>query len=456
VADAKGGGVTERRYFGTDGVRGAVGEGFFTPDFVLRLGWALGTVLRREGRGTVVVGKDTRVSGYMLESALEAGLSAAGMDCLLLGPMPTPAVAYLTRTFHARAGVVISASHNPYADNGIKLFSGQGEKLPDAVEAEIERCLDQPLTVVAATEIGKARRAVDAGGRYIEYCKRALADGLDLQGVRIVVDAANGAAYQVAPAVFRELGATVTAIGAAPDGFNINLDCGSTAPAALQHEVRRQGADLGVALDGDADRVVLVDAAGELVDGDEILGILALARHEAGTLGGGVVGTQMSNFGLEQALTGRGIAFLRAKVGDRYVMELLRAYGWLLGGETSGHVLCLDRTTTGDGLVTALQVLSVMRARGRPLADLKRFMHKYPQRLVNVPLPPGYAPDDSPSVRRAVAAAQTQLAGRGRVVLRKSGTEPLVRVMVEGADAREVELLCQQIADAVIDDTKSY
>jgi phosphoglucosamine mutase len=441
--------MAERRYFGTDGVRGTVGEGFFTPDFVLRLGWAAGSVLRREGRGTVVVGKDTRVSGYMLESALEAGLSAAGMDCLLLGPMPTPAVAYLTRTFHARAGIVISASHNAYPDNGIKLFSASGEKLPDAIEAEIERCLGEPLTMVAPTEIGKARRAVDAGGRYIEFCKRALADGLDLRGLKIVVDAANGAAYQVAPAVFRELGATVTAIGVAPDGFNINLDCGSTAPAALQQEVLRQGADLGVALDGDADRLVLVDAAGEPVDGDEILGILALARHEAGTLGGGVVGTQMSNFGLEQAFGRVGIPFERAKVGDRYVMEQLRVRGWLLGGETSGHVLCLDRTTTGDGLVTALQVLSVLRERGRTLGELKTFMQKYPQRLVNVRMTPGFDPDGSAAVREAVDTVQAQLAGRGRVLLRKSGTEPLVRVMVEGADAGEVDHLCQQIAGAV-------
>jgi phosphoglucosamine mutase len=441
--------MAERRYFGTDGVRGTVGEGFFTPDFVLRLGWAAGTVLRRQGRGTVVVGKDTRVSGYMLESALEAGLSAAGMDCLLLGPMPTPAVAYLTRTFHARAGVVISASHNAYPDNGIKLFSASGEKLPDAVEADIERCLAEPLTMVAPTEIGKARRAVDAGGRYIEFCKRALADGLDLQGLKIVVDAANGAAYQVAPAVFRELGATVTAIGVAPDGFNINLDCGSTEPAALQREVLRVGADIGVGLDGDADRVVLVDAAGEFVDGDEILGILALARREAGTLGGGVVGTQMSNFGLEQALGRADIAFERAQVGDRYVMEKLRARGWLLGGETSGHVLCLDRTTTGDGIITALQVISVLRERGRALGDIKRFMHKYPQRLVNVRLAPGFEPTSSMVVQDALASAQAQLAGRGRILLRKSGTEPLVRVMVEGADAVEVDSLCQQVAGAV-------
>jgi phosphoglucosamine mutase len=441
--------MAERRYFGTDGVRGTVGEGFFTPDFVLRLGWAAGTVLRREGRGTVVVGKDTRVSGYMLESALEAGLSAAGMDCLLLGPMPTPAVAYLTRTFHARAGIVISASHNAYPDNGIKLFSASGEKLPDAIEADIERCLAEPLTMVKPTEIGKARRAVDAGGRYIEFCKRALADGLDLRGLKIVVDAANGAAYQVAPAVFRELGATVTAIGVSPDGFNINLDCGSTEPATLQREVLRLGADIGVGLDGDADRVVLVDAAGELVDGDEILGILALARREAGTLGGGVVGTQMSNFGLEQALGRADIAFERAKVGDRYVMEQLRVRGWLLGGETSGHVLCLDRTTTGDGLITALQVLSVLRERGRALGEIKRFMHKYPQRLVNVRLLPGFDPTASVAVRDAVASAQAQLAGRGRVLLRKSGTEPLVRVMVEGADAVEVDSLCQQVAGAV-------
>lgn len=441
--------MAERRYFGTDGVRGTVGEGFFTPDFVLRLGWAAGTVLRSGGRGTVLVGKDTRVSGYMLESALEAGLSAAGMDCLLLGPMPTPAVAYLTRTFHARAGIVISASHNAYADNGIKLFSANGEKLPDALEAQIEACLEQPLTMVPPTEIGKARRAVDAGGRYIEFCKRALPDHTDLRGIKIVVDAANGAAYQVAPAVFRELGASVTAIGVSPDGFNINRDCGTTSPAALQREVLAQGADIGVALDGDADRLLLVDAAGELVDGDEILGLLALARQEAGTLGGGVVGTLMSNFGLERALTDAGIAFDRAKVGDRYVMERLRARGWLLGGETSGHLICLDRTTTGDGLVTALQVLSVVRGSGRPLGELKRFMTKYPQRLLNVPLARGFDPDASVRVQRAVGEAQAQLDRRGRVLLRKSGTEPLVRVMVESQDAGQVDAMCEHIAEQV-------
>lgn len=438
--------MAERRYFGTDGVRGTVGNGFFTPDFVLRLGWAVGSVLRREGRGTVVVGKDTRVSGYMLESALEAGLSAAGMDCLLLGPMPTPAVAYLTRTFHARAGVVISASHNPYADNGIKLFSASGEKLPDALEAQIEACLEQPLEMVPPTQIGKARRAVDAGGRYIEFCKRALPDHTDLRGLKIVVDAAHGAAYQVAPAVFRELGASVTAIGVSPDGFNINRDCGTTAPAALQREVLAQGADLGVALDGDADRLLMVDAAGELVDGDEILGLLALARQAAGTLGGGVVGTQMSNFGLERALLDAGIAFDRAQVGDRYVMEQLRARGWLLGGETSGHLICLDRTSTGDGLVTALQVLSVLRAAGRPLAELKRFMTKYPQRLVNVPLVAGFDPDRSRRVQQAIEEARASLDGRGRVLLRKSGTEPLVRVMVESQDAVQVDALSEHIA----------
>jgi phosphoglucosamine mutase len=438
--------MAERRYFGTDGVRGTVGEGFFTPDFVLRLGWAIGSVLRRDGRGAVVVGKDTRVSGYMLESALEAGLSAAGMDCLLLGPMPTPAVAYLTRTFHARAGIVISASHNAYPDNGIKVFSGDGEKLADAVETEIEGCLEQPLVMVAPTHLGKARRVVDAGGRYIEFCKRALADGHDLRGMSVVVDAANGAAYQVAPAVFRELGANVTPIGVSPDGYNINQDCGSTAPAALQRAVVEAGADVGVALDGDADRLILVDADGEVVDGDEILGILALARHAAGTLGGGVVGTQMSNFGLERALQEAGIAFVRAKVGDRYVMEQLRTRGWLLGGETSGHVLCLDRTTTGDALVTALQVLSVMRRSGRPLAALKRFMVKYPQRLVNIVLVQGYDPDHCELAQQAIAAAKAQLGSRGRVLLRKSGTEPLVRVMVEGEDALVVDTLSEQIA----------
>ncbi|MGK2940258.1 MAG: phosphoglucosamine mutase [Immundisolibacter sp.] len=441
--------MTARRYFGTDGVRGTVGEGFFTPDFVLRLGWAAGTVLRAQGRGAVVVGKDTRVSGYMLESALEAGLSAAGMDCVLLGPMPTPAVAYLTRTFHARAGIVISASHNAYPDNGIKLFSANGEKLPDALEARIEECLGQPLVMVPPTEIGKARRAVDAAGRYIEFCKRAMPDHLDLRGLKVVVDAANGAAYQVAPAVFTELGASVTAIGVSPDGFNINRDCGSTAPQALQREVLAQAADIGVALDGDADRLILVDASGELVDGDEILGLLALARHRVGRLGGGVVGTLMSNFGLERALTEAGIAFARAKVGDRHVMEQLRQRGWQLGGETSGHVISLDRSTTGDGLITALQVLAVMRESGRPLGELKRFMVKYPQRLVNVKLVPGYDPDACPMVQRAVEEAQADLSDRGRVLLRKSGTEPLVRVMVEGQDATQVDLLSERIAEQV-------
>lgn len=441
--------MAERHYFGTDGVRGTVGEGFFTPDFVLRLGWAIGCVLRREGKGTVVVGKDTRVSGYMLESALESGLSAAGMDCLLLGPMPTPAVAYLTRTFHARAGIVISASHNAYPDNGIKVFSASGEKLSDALEAQIEQCLDQPLVMVPPTDIGRARRAVDAGGRYIEFCKRALPDHMDLRGSKIVVDAANGAAYQVAPAVFRELGATVTAIGVSPDGFNINRDCGSTSMEALQRKVLDEGADIGIALDGDADRLLMVDAAGQIVDGDEILGLLALARHAAGTLGGGVVGTLMSNFGLERALLQAGVAFERAKVGDRYVMERLRARGWLLGGETSGHLINLDRNTTGDGLVTALQVLAVVSDSGRSLGELKQFMSKYPQRLVNVRLEAGFDVDGSELVRQAVQDAQDQLDQRGRVLLRKSGTEPLVRVMVEGQDPGQVDALCEYIAGQV-------
>jgi phosphoglucosamine mutase len=441
--------MAERHYFGTDGVRGTVGEGFFTPDFVLRLGWAIGCVLRREGKGTVVVGKDTRVSGYMLESALESGLSAAGMDCLLLGPMPTPAVAYLTRTLHARAGIVISASHNAYPDNGIKVFSASGEKLSDALEAQIEQCLDRPLVMVPPTDIGRARRAVDAGGRYIEFCKRALPDHMDLKGCKVVVDAANGAAYQVAPAVFRELGATVTAIGVSPDGFNINRDCGSTSMAALQRKVLDEGADIGVALDGDADRLLMVDAAGQIVDGDEILGLLALARHDAGTLGGGVVGTLMSNFGLERALLEAGVAFERAKVGDRYVMEQLRARNWLLGGETSGHVINLDRNTTGDGLVTALQVLAVARDTGRSLGELKKFMSKYPQRLVNVPLDAGFDADGSELVRQAVQDALDQLDQRGRVLLRKSGTEPLVRVMVEGQDPGQVDALCEYIAGQV-------
>lgn len=442
--------MSPRRYFGTDGVRGRVGEGFLTPDFVLRLGWAAGQVLRGErGRGKVVIGKDTRVSGYLFESALEAGLAAAGMDVLLLGPMPTPAIAYLTRTFHAAAGVVVSASHNPFPDNGIKFFGASGEKLPDAVEAAIEAALDGPLACAPPAQMGRARRIADAAGRYVEFCKRAFPDGRDLSGLKLVVDCAHGAAYQVAPAVFTELGAEVSTLGVRPNGLNINDACGATAPEALAAEVRRSGADLGVALDGDGDRLILVDHTGAVVDGDEVLCILALARRQAGTLGGGVVGTVMSNLGLEQALAQHDVAFFRAAVGDRYVLEALRERGWLLGGETSGHVLILDRTTTGDGIVSALQVLGVMVERGQPLAELKAVMTRRPQTLVNVPLSDGLDPDH-PRIAEAVRAAEAELGGRGRVLLRRSGTEALLRVMVEGEDAARVAALAQEIAHAAV------
>lgn len=435
-----------RRYFGTDGVRGRVGAGFLTPDFVLRLGWAAGQVLGGGRGGKVVIGKDTRISGYMFESALEAGFAAAGMDVLLLGPMPTPAIAYLTRTFHATAGVVVSASHNAYPDNGIKFFGGNGEKLADATEAAIEAALDAPLACVAPAAFGRARRIADAAGRYVEFCKRAFPDGRDLGGMKVVVDCAHGAGYQVAPAVLSELGAEVTSIGVRPNGLNINDGCGATAPGALAAEVLRVGADVGVALDGDGDRLMLVDHTGTVVDGDEVLCILALARARAGTLGGGVVGTVMSNLGLEQALARAGIDFVRTAVGDRYVLEALRERGWLLGGETSGHVLILDRTTTGDAMVSALQVLGVMVEQGRPLAELRTTMTRCPQRLVNVPLRDG-VDENHPALADAARAARRELGTRGRVLLRRSGTEAVLRVMVEGEDAARVAELAQALAE---------
>jgi phosphoglucosamine mutase len=438
-----------RKYFGTDGVRGRTGELPITPEWVLRLGWAAGRVLSDNGRGRVVIGKDTRVSGYMLESALEAGLSAAGMDILLLGPMPTPGIAYLTRTLHAQAGIVISASHNPYYDNGIKFFSAGGTKLSDEIEHHIEAEIDAPFQMADAADLGKASRVLDAAGRYIEFCKHSIPVSLTLQGIKVALDCAHGATYQVAPATLTEMGASVESIGIDPDGFNINLDCGSTYPKQLQDLVIRSGADIGIALDGDGDRVLLVDEQGGLVDGDEILYIIAAARKAQGNMRGGVAGTLMSNLGLEQALAGLDIDFCRANVGDRYVIEQLHARDWQLGGENSGHVICLDRTTTGDGMITALQVLRIMVESGRSLRELRQGMTKYPQRLVNVKLPKRVVLEEYPAVQSGVAEVEQELGDRGRVLLRLSGTEPLVRVMVEGDDDAMVTRVSDYLADVV-------
>ena len=438
-----------KKYFGTDGIRGRVGDYPVTADFMLKLGWAAGRVLGTGGGDRVIIGKDTRISGYMFESALEAGLSAAGVDVRLLGPMPTPAIAYLTRTLHACAGIVISASHNAYADNGIKFFSSEGTKLPDEVEHAIEAELDKPMVTVASNKLGKAERLSDAAGRYIEFCKSTIPLTLSLKGLKIVVDCANGATYQVAPSVFDELGAEVVAIGVDPDGLNINQDCGSTQPDLLREIVLDHGADLGVALDGDGDRVIMVDHKGNLVDGDELLFIIALSRQREGALEGGVVGTLMSNLGLEHALQAHDIAFSRSDVGDRFVLEQLKKSSSLIGGESSGHIICLDRTTTGDGIVSALQVLAAMIKSGKSLYELKAGMNKYPQCMINVPVTKKVNLDNSAVVQDAVKSAEQRLAGRGRVLLRPSGTEPLVRVMVEGEDADQVNDEADQLASVV-------
>ena len=438
-----------KKYFGTDGIRGRVGDYPVTADFMLKLGWAAGRVLGTSGRDRVIIGKDTRISGYMFESALEAGLSAAGVDVRLLGPMPTPAIAYLTRTLHACAGIVISASHNAYADNGIKFFSSEGTKLPDEVEHAIEAELEKEMVTVESNSLGKAERVSDAAGRYIEFCKSTIPLTLSLKGLKIVVDCANGATYQVAPSVFDELGAEVVAIGVDPDGLNINQDCGSTQPGLLQEIVLDHQADLGIALDGDGDRVIMVDHKGNLVDGDELLFIIALSRQKEGHLNGGVVGTLMSNLGLEHALQSHDIAFARANVGDRYVLELLKQSSSMIGGESSGHIICLDRTTTGDGIVSALQVLAAMVKSGKSLHELKGGMSKYPQRMINVPLTKKIDLDNTPAVQAAVKSAEQRLAGRGRVLLRPSGTEPLVRVMVEGEDAAQVNEEADNLASVV-------
>ncbi|MHB1516037.1 MAG: phosphoglucosamine mutase [Acidiferrobacteraceae bacterium] len=439
----------KKRFFGTDGIRGRVGEEPITPETVLKLGWAAGQVLGGADL-RVVIGKDTRVSGYLLESAMEAGLSAAGADIRLLGPMPTPGIAYLTRTFRAHAGVVISASHNPYHDNGIKFFSDQGTKLPDEVEAAIEEQMSRRLVIQPSQRLGKVRRHTDAAGRYIEFCKSTFPNRLNLDGLRIVVDCAHGAAYQIAPHVFSELGAHVIAIANEPDGFNINLDCGSIYPQTLQAAVREHEADLGLALDGDGDRVIMVDHQGQCVDGDQILYIIGAARSAGRTLNGGVVGTQMSNFGLEQALKRLSIPFKRSAVGDRYVLAMMQHEGWELGGESSGHVICLDKSTTGDGIIAALQVLAVIAESNRTLADLCSAMTVYPQRTINVPLAGDrFDVGANPQVADARRVAESQLHADGRVVLRASGTEPVVRVTVEGRDQAEVSRLCEQLAETV-------
>ncbi len=441
----------KRKYFGTDGIRGTVGQHPITPDFVMKLGWAAGRVLAAHapGRQKVIIGKDTRVSGYMFESALEAGLSAAGIDIHLLGPMPTPGIAYLTRTFHAQAGIVISASHNPFDDNGIKFFSHAGTKLPDDIELEIEAELEKPLQTVASRELGKARRVEDAAGRYIEFCKGTVRSSINLAGLRIVVDCAHGATYHIAPAVFAELGAQVITLGNAPDGFNINHECGATDARALVAAVRQHKADVGIALDGDGDRLIMVDEHGEVVDGDELTFIIARRRHNTGALRGSVVGTQMSNLGLEQAIRTLGLGFERVKVGDRYILERLKEGGWTLGGESSGHIICLDLTTTGDGIISALQVLEAMAASEQTLSTLKSGMQKFPQTLVNVRMAQKLDVQSLPDVQRAVAQAESRLGNSGRVLLRPSGTEPVIRVMVEGRDHTLVEELANDIARKV-------
>ncbi len=448
--------MSTRRYFGTDGIRGRVGEGPISADFVLRLGNAYGHALvaaaseRKDWRKPmVVIGKDTRLSNYMFEAALEAGLVAAGVDVQLMGPMPTPAVAHLTHSMRADGGIVISASHNPHHDNGIKFFSAQGEKLDDATELAIEAALDAPFSTVPSEKLGRAVRTRDTIGRYVEACKNSVPKGFHLDGMRIVVDCANGATYQLAPLVLRELGAQVEAIGIEPNGVNINEGVGSTHPETLAARVRERGAELGIAFDGDGDRVLFVDAQGRVCDGDDLLYVLACDWQETGRLRGPVVGTLMTNFGFEQALAARGIAFVRAKVGDRYVHQQLLAHDGVLGGEASGHILCLDRASTGDGIVSALQVLEVLQRRGIGLADALKDLHKVPQKTVNVRFAAGSKPAEAASVQAALAQAQRAVEGRGRAFLRPSGTEPVVRVTVEADDAALVESTLSTLADAV-------
>lgn len=438
-----------RKYFGTDGIRGRVGLWPINAEFILKLGWAVGVVLARHGQGKVLIGKDTRISGYMFESVLEAGLSAAGIDTHLLGPMPTPAIAYLTRTLRAQAGIVISASHNPYYDNGIKFFSAQGNKLPEELELAIEEQLEKPMTTVDSAQLGKAVRIIDAPGRYIEFCKSTVSSDITFTGIKVVVDCANGAAYHIAPNVLRELGAEVTEIGVDPNGLNINLNCGATHPELIREYVLAEKADIGIALDGDSDRVIMVDAQGNILDGDELLYIIVKQRQELGLLKGGVVGTVMSNFGLEQALQSLNIPFTRVPVGDRHIMSELKTLKWQIGGEPSGHIICTDAITTGDGIITALQVLSAMRHTGLSLAELKSGFHKYPQVLINVKVTENSDPNQTSRILEVLNNIEKELGETGRVLLRRSGTEPLVRVMVEGKDATRVKELAQQLAIVV-------
>lgn len=438
-----------KKFFGTDGIRGTVGKYPITPDVFLKLGWAIGQVFAKEGKGVVLLGKDTRISGYMFESALEAGLSAAGVDTRLLGPMPTPGIAYLTRTLRAKAGIVISASHNPYYDNGIKLFSTEGTKLPDDLEHQIESYLDKPMTTVDSEKLGKAQRLADAAGRYIEFCKASIASGVDFNGLRIVVDCANGATYHIAPHVFTEVGAEVVTIAAEPNGTNINENCGATQPEQLKAAVIEYRADLGIALDGDGDRLIMVDHKGEVVDGDELIFIIAKARLAADELQGPVIGTLMTNLGMEHALKKLDVKLIRANVGDRYVMELMKKHNSGIGGEGSGHIICLDKATTGDGIVAALQVLAEVKRSGKTLHALKSEMSKYPQVLLNVRIEKKIDIAKSEVIQTAVKLAEKILADKGRALLRASGTEPLIRVMVEGVDEAEVTKQANLLVDAV-------
>lgn len=444
-----------RKYFGTDGVRGKVGQFPIVPDFVMKLGWAAGKVLSEKGTKKVIIGKDTRISGYMLEAALEAGFSAAGVKSVLLGPMPTPAIAYLTRAFRAEAGVVISASHNPFYDNGIKFFSKDGTKLPDEIEAKIEALLEQDMTIEEPKNLGKASRKDDAPGRYVEFCKSSFPNVYNLEGYRIVLDCAHGATYQVAPMVFRELGAEVIAIGNEPNGTNINDGYGSTHPDNLILKVLQTKADLGIAFDGDGDRVMMVDKNGNLLDGDVLLYIIAKYQKEMNKLQGGVVGTLMSNLGLEQALGRLNIPFTRAKVGDRYVMEKLLENGWTLGGENSGHIISLKHTTTGDGIISALQVMRALCESNKSLNELISDLSLFPQVLINVRLTAGFDATKDNKVQEAVKSAETKLGNKGRVLLRNSGTEPLVRVMVEGENETLVKELASSIANVIIHESQN-
>ena len=441
--------MANRKYFGTDGVRGKVGTYPITPDFALKLGWAAGKVLASQGSRTVLIGKDTRISGYMLESALEAGLAAAGLSAAFTGPMPTPAIAYLTRTFRAEAGIVISASHNPYYDNGIKFFSAQGTKLPDNIEEAIEAMLDQPMDCVESADLGKASRITDAAGRYIEFCKSTFPAHLGLDGYKIVVDCANGATYHIAPNVLRELGAEVIEIGTDPNGININEKCGATDVKALQEKVLETKADVGLAYDGDGDRIMMVDHLGNKVDGDQILFIIAREALRSGQLKGGVVGTLMSNMSLEIALKMLGVPFVRANVGDRYVLEKMVEHNWTLGGENSGHIIIADKNTTGDGIIASLAVLSAMVQHRLSLNELASAVKLFPQVLINVRFAGGTNPLESEAVKAVAADVEKRLEGKGRILLRKSGTEPLIRVMVECEDGALAKQCAEEIAEAV-------